>query len=195
MVRINLLPHRAEKRRIRQLQFFALIGASFLLGAVVVGFGDWVLRDRIEFQGTRNTYLKNETAKLDKEIEEIQKLRKEIDDLQKRKDVVDNLQDARFNVVHLMDQILRILPEGVYLRSLKQGADNKISIVGMTQSNARVSTLMVAIEDSQWFSGANLIEIHSVGQEGQEGRYSEFSLTFDLTNKAKRSGKKKKGGA
>lgn len=194
MVRINLLPHRAEKRRIRQIQFFALLGVSFLLAAMVVGLGDWLIRGRIEHQTMRNDYLKAETAKLDKEIAEIQKLRKEIEGLQKRKAVVDDLQEQRFDVVHLLDQMLRILPEGVYLKSLRQ-SKNKISIVGMTQSNARVSTLMESIEDSPWLGNPELIEIHAVGAETSGVRYSEFSLTFDLTKATKnaKSGKNKGG--
>lgn len=195
MVRINLLPHRAEKRRIRQIQFFSLVGVSLFLGVVVIGLGDWLIRGQIEHQNLRNDYLKVETAKLDKEIAEIQKLRKEIEGLQKRKAVVDNLQEARFDVVHLLDQMLRILPEGVYLKSLKQAANNKINIVGMTQSNARVSTLMESIEDSPWLGNPELIEIHAVGAENTPSRLSEFTLTFDLTKatKANKSGKKKGG--
>ncbi len=181
MVRINLLPHRAEKRRIRQLQFFGLIGASFLLGAIVVFIGDWLINDHIEYQNRRNDYLKTETAKLVKEIEEIEKLRTEIKGLQKRKEVVDGLQDRRLDVVHLLDRMLRILPEGVYLKSLKQEANNRISITGMTQTNARVSTLMENINNSPWLADAKLGQVHTVGTDTAPTRESEFSLSFNLT--------------
>jgi type IV pilus assembly protein PilN len=193
MVRINLLPHRAEKRRIRQMQFFALVGVSLFLALTVVGFGSWVLSSQIDYQNSRNGYLKEETVKLEKQIEEIQKLRGEINDLLKRKTVVDDLQNARFDVVHLLDQMLRILPEGVYLKSLKQTGD-KITIVGHTQSNARVSTLMAAIEASPWLAKAELVEIHAIGTEGN--RDNEFTLTFNLTREdAPGKPIKKKGGA
>ena len=95
-----------------------------------------------------------------------------------RKTVVENLQSTRSNVVHLLDQMLRILPDGIYLRSLKQTGD-KISIVGLAQSNARVSTLMRAIEDSPWINSPTLIEIHASTTAG--ARLNEFSLNFNLT--------------
>lgn len=185
MIRINLLPHRAEKRRIRQIQFFAMAGMSFVLALVIVGLGYWVMDTRIAYQDSRNNYLKAETAKLEAEIKEIEALRQKIDELLARKTVVDNLQSARSDVVHLLDQMLKILPEGVYLRSLRQNG-NKISVVGYTQSNARVSTLMTAIESSPWLDTPELIEIHAAGAEGN--RYSEFTLTFNLT-KAEAAGK------
>jgi type IV pilus assembly protein PilN len=195
MIRINLLPHRAEKRRIRQLQFFGMAGASFLLGLTVVGAGHLVMSNRLAYQESRNEYLKAQTAILDKQIAEIQVLRKEVDALRARKAVVDDLQGTRLDVVHLLDQMLKILPEGVYLRSLRQGADNKITIIGFTQSNARVSTLMGSIEQSPWLEKAELIEIHAAG--GEVSRNSEFTLTFFLI-KSKENGdvaKKQGGGA
>jgi type IV pilus assembly protein PilN len=96
--------------------------------------------------------------------------------------VVENLQSTRSDVVHLMDQILRILPDGVHLKSLKQ-TGNKIAIVGLAQSNARVSTLMRAIEDSPWLDSPALVEIHVASNTGARAsdRLSEFSLNFNLT--------------
>lgn len=193
MIRINLLPHRAEKRRVRQLQFFGMAGVSFLLGLVVVGMGHLTMLNRITYQESRNEYLKAQTAILDKQIEEIKALRKKVDALRARKAVVDDLQATRLDVVHLLDQMLKILPEGVYLRSIKQN-DHKITITGYTQSNARVSTLMSSIELSPWLEGADLIEIHAAGGEGN--RYSEFTLTFSLTKLNDKNGVvKKQGGA
>ncbi len=188
MIRINLLPHRAEKRRIRKMQFFALLGVSFVLGLTVVGLGHWALQVKIELQEKRNAYLQSETDILVRQIDEIKKLRQQIDALLARKTVVDNLQGTRSDVVHLLDQMLRILPEGVYLRSLKQ-SDTKISISGYTQSNARVSTLMGAIDASPWLESPELIEIHAAGSEGN--RFSEFSLTFNLTRATGKPAKKK----
>lgn len=193
MIRINLLPHRAERRRVRQLQFFGMAGVSFLLGLVVVGFGHLTMSNRIAYQESRNEYLKAQTAILDKQIEEIKALRKKVDALRVRKTVVDDLQATRLDVVHLLDQMLKILPDGVYLRSMRQN-DNKITITGYTQSNARVSTLMSSIELSPWLEKADLIEIHGAGGEGN--RYSEFTLTFRLTKlNDKNDVAKKQGGA
>ena len=181
MIRINLLPHRAEKRRARQIQFIAFSVISLIIGAVVVGFVHVTIMTQISYQERRNEYLNKEIAVLDKQIDEIKKLREQTQSLLARKTVVENLQSTRSDVVHLMDQMLRILPDGVYLKSLKQtGA--KISLVGYAQSNARVSTLMRAVEDSPWLEAPTLIEIHAVTMSG--ARVSEFLLNFNLTKQA-----------
>lgn len=181
MIRINLLPHRAEKRRARQIQFIAFSVISLIIGAVVVGFVHVTIMTQISYQERRNEYLKKEIVVLDKQIDEIKKLREQTQSLLARKTVVENLQSTRSDVVHLLDQMLRILPDGVYLKSLKQ-TGMKISILGYSQSNARVSTLMRAIEDSPWLEAPTLIEIHASTSAGS--RISEFSMTFNLTKQA-----------
>lgn len=178
MIRINLLPHRAEKRRARQIQFAALGVISVVLGALLVGFGHAALSTRISYQERRNEYLKTETAILDKQIAEIKKLREETKSLLERKNVVENLQSTRSDVVHLLDQMLRILPEGVYLKTIKQ-TGNKINITGYAQTNARISTLMRAVENSPWLDSPSLGEIHASSANG--ARVSEFTLTFNLS--------------
>jgi type IV pilus assembly protein PilN len=189
MIRINLLPHRAEKRRARQIQFFSLCVISVLLAGLVVGMVHAAISARIDYQQSRNEYLKAETAKLDKQIAEIKKLRQQTKALLARKEVVENLQSTRSDVVHLLDQMLRILPDGVYLASLKQQG-NKIHLVGYAQSNARISTLMRSIEDSPWLDSPSLVEIHATTANGT--RVSQFTLNFNLTkqNGAAASGKK-----
>ena len=182
MIRINLLPHRAEKRRARQIQFIALSVISVVIGALLVLVVQFAIDAQISYQERRNTYLKQETAVLDKQIAQIRKLREQTQALLARKNVVENLQSTRSDVVHLLDQMLRILPEGVYLKSLKQ-TGNKIYLVGYAQSNARVSTLMRAIEDSPWLDTPTLIEIHATSTGGR--RINEFSLTFNLTKQQK----------
>ncbi len=181
MIRINLLPHRAEKRKRRQIQFASLSVVSVILGAVVVGMVYLVLDARIAYQERRNDFLKAEIAKLDRQIEEIRKLREQVKALMARKEVVENLQATRSDVVRLMDQMLRILPDGVYLKSLKQTGD-QINLVGLAQSNARVSTLMRSIQNSPFLTPPTLIEIHSttVGKE----RWNEFNLAFSISHKA-----------
>jgi type IV pilus assembly protein PilN len=98
--------------------------------------------------------------------------------LLERKDAVEKLQSDRSRVVHLLDQMLRILPEGVYIKSIKQTGDG-VNLVGYAQSNARVSTLMRAVEDSPWLDTPALVEIHATTANG--ARVSEFTLTFNLT--------------
>lgn len=180
MIRINLLPHRAEKRKAQQIQFVAFSVISVVLGAVIVGFVHMAITAQIDYQERRNAYLTKEIAVLDKQIDEIKKLREQTKSLLARKSVVENLQSTRSDVVHLLDQMLRILPDGVYLKSLKQ-TGNKISLTGYAQSNARVSTLMRSIADSPWLENPVLIEIHAVTLKSM--RLSEFSLTFDLSRK------------
>jgi type IV pilus assembly protein PilN len=185
VIRINLLPHRAEKRRARKIQFIALSVISILLAALLVGFVQVAISTQISYQERRNTYLKRETAILDKQIEEIKKLREQTQALLARKNVVEGLQSTRSEVVHLLDQMLRILPDGVYLKTLKQ-TGNRISVVGYAQSNARISTLMRAIEDSPWLDSPSLVEIHASSAGGS--RISEFTLNFNLTRSQNATG-------
>lgn len=178
MIRINLLPHRAEKRRARQIQFAAFSLISTVLGAVLVGVVHVAIGTQIDYQERRNEYLKQEITVLDKQIAEIKKLREQTQSLLARKNVVENLQSTRSDVVHLLDQMLRILPDGVYLKTLKQ-TGNKINLIGYAQSNARISTLMRAIEDSPWLDTPSLVVISAANANG--ARVSEFTLTFNLT--------------
>lgn len=177
MMRINLLPHRAEKRKARQVQLIAFSVISLVLGALVVGMVHAFISSQISYQERRNQYLKREIAELDKQIAEINKLRQQTEALLARKNVVENLQTTRSDVVHLLDQMLRILPDGVYLKSIKQTA-NKINLAGYAQSNARVSTLMRAIDSSPWLEQPNLVEVHAATVDG--ARVSEFTLIFSL---------------
>jgi len=178
MIRINLLPHRAEKRRAKQIQFAAFSITSLLLGALIVGIVHVAISTQISYQERRNAYLTQEISVLDKQIEEIKKLREQTQSLLARKNVVENLQSTRSDVVHLLDQMLRILPDGIYLKSVKQSG-YKISLIGYAQSNARISTLMRSIEDSPWLDTPTLVEIHAATAGG--ARVSEFSLNFNLT--------------
>lgn len=178
MIRINLLPYREERRRARQIQFISLSALSLLLGVLVWGLVHAAISTQIDYQERRNAYLQEETAILDKQIAEIRKLREQTKSLLERKDAVEKLQSDRSQVVHLLDQMLHILPEGVYIKSLRQNGD-AINLVGYAQSNARISTLMRAVEDSAWLEAPALVEIHAATAEGV--RLSEFTLTFKLT--------------
>jgi type IV pilus assembly protein PilN len=181
MIRINLLPHRAEKRKRRLIQFFALCAVSALFAAVLVGLGYGFMSARIFYQDKRNAYLKQEITKLEVQIKELLDLQAQINSLLSRKDEVEKLQESRSNVVHLLEEMLQILPRGVYLKSLKQTSapnGSKIQIVGVAQSDGSVSSLMRAIENSHWFDTPVLVEIHSVASEKE--RVNEFSMSFNL---------------
>jgi type IV pilus assembly protein PilN len=176
-VRINLLPHREEQRKRGRQHFAVLGGLTAALGLVIVGAGYLYISQLIDHQNARNTYLKGQIAKLDKEIAEIKKLKDEISALLARKQIIETLQADRAQTVHLMDQLVRQMPEGVYLKSVKQRGLG-IHLNGYAQSNARVSTLMRNIESSPWLSDPTLVEIKAsnVGSK----RLAEFNMTLKL---------------
>jgi type IV pilus assembly protein PilN len=182
-MRINLLPHREQKRLARQRQFVTLVIALAVLGVAIVALVHAVLAARIDNQVSRNTLLKTEIAKLDAQIKEIDKLRDQIQQVLARKAVVETLQANRNEAVHLLDQLVRQLPEGIYLRSVKQ-TDKKVQIVGYAQSNARVSTLMRNIEGSPWLEKPELVEIKLVNMPAagrtDPPRLNEFTLNFEI---------------
>ncbi len=173
MIRINLLPHREVKRAARQRQFNLLLGSAALLGIAIVVLGYLALDARQQTQVKRNEYLKVEIAKLDRDIVDIKKLKEQTRSLLARKQAVETLQTNRSNEVHLLDQLVRLLPEGLYLKSIKQ-TGNTINLQGYAQSSARVSTLMRNLESSPWLESPVLIEIHAATVQGL--RANEFNL-------------------
>lgn len=175
MIRINLLPHREIRRKQQQQQFFTLLGGVIVIGAVVWFVVHTYLEEQYDVQTGRNTYLQQEIVKLDKQIAEIQKLKDQTAALLARKRVVETLQGNRSEVVHLLDQMVRQLPDGVYLRSIKQ-AGVRVTINGFTQSQARVSTLMRNLESSPQLENPGLIEIKAVMQGSQ--RLNEFFMNI-----------------
>src|SRR5574340_290473 len=173
MIRINLLPHRELARAARRRQFTTLLGIAVSTGVLVVILGHSVIAARQSTQEARNAYLDQEIAKLDTQITEIKKIREQTQALLARKQVVETLQSNRTEVVHLFDQMIRLLPDGLYLKAFKQDGDT-VTITGYTQSSARVSTLMRNLNDSVGFESANLIEIKAATVNNQ--RANEFGL-------------------
>src|SRR5205085_9198368 len=156
--RINLLPHREQRRQARQRQFVSLAVAMAVLSLAAILLVHGVLKAQIDNQNSRNALLKTEIAKLDEQIKEIDRLREQIQAVISRKQVVETLQANRSEAVHLLDQLVRQLPDGVYLRSIKQTGP-KVTLVGYAQSNARVWTLMRNIEASPLVTQPDLVEI------------------------------------
>jgi type IV pilus assembly protein PilN len=181
MVRINLLPHREQRRQARQRQFVSLAIGLAILGVAVVGLGHVVISAWIENQNGRNKLLQTEIAKLDEQIKEIDRLRDQTQALLARKQIVETLQANRTEAVHLLDQLVRQLPDGVYLKSVKQSGA-RITLVGYAQSNARVSTLMRNVENSPWLTSPDLIEIRSVALDKQ--KVNEFTLAVQIKRQA-----------
>jgi type IV pilus assembly protein PilN len=161
------------KRAARQRQFLFLAVASLVLGLGIVVLVHTIIAAQIDNQKSRNELLKAENAKLDKQIEEIKVLREQTQSLLARKQVVETLQSNRAEVVKLLDALARQLPDGIYLKSVKQNGP-KVNLTGYAQSSARVSTLMRNLESTQWLGSAELVEIKAVTLNNQ--RANEFSL-------------------
>ena len=178
MIRVNLLPHREIRRKQQQQQFFIMLGVVAAIGVGIWAAVHFYLEDQFDNQEKRNKYLVEETEKLDKQIEEIQKLKDQIAALRARAKVVETLQSTRSEVVHLLDQLIRQLPPGVYLRSIRQ-AGQRVTIAGVTESQARVSTLMRNLEASPQLESPGLIEIKAAQQGNQ--RVSEFVMNINIT--------------
>ena len=161
MIPINLLPHRAERRKAQQRQFLALAGAVAAIGIGVVILVHGFLAQRIDTQASRNRYLEGQIALLEKQIDEIKKLKEQTQAMLSRKKVVESLQANRTEAVRLLDQLVRQLPDGLYLKAIKQTGD-VVNVVGYATSNARVSTLMRNFEASPWLENPKLVEIKAV---------------------------------
>lgn len=192
-VRVNLLPHREERRKRARTHFAMLAGMTAVLGLAIVGAVYLVNEGSISEQQERNAFMKSEIAKLDKEIDEIKKLKDEIAALLARKQVIETLQSDRAQTVYLLDEMVRQMPEGVFLKTVKQKGLG-IEVVGYAQSNARVSALMRNIESSPWLANPNLVEIKATNIGKM--RVSEFNLKFALKRAvAKDESKDAKGAA
>jgi type IV pilus assembly protein PilN len=180
-VRVNLLPHREERRKRQRQHFFVLAGGTAVVGLLLVGAVHTFYQRQIDVQVDRNAFLKGEIAKLDQEIAEIDSLKAEIAALLARKRVIETLQRDRAQTVHLLDELVRQMPEGVYLSRISQKA-LRVDIVGYAQSNARVSTLMRNIDSSPWLERPVLIEVKAASVDKR--RVSEFSMFLFLKRPA-----------
>lgn len=164
MAKINLLPWRLERRKQRQKEFFTMLGAT-AFAAILVAFGVVKYFDSlIDNQNQRNAYLTSEIAQLDIRIKEIEELDRKKEALLSRKSVIEQLQASRSQMVHLFDELVRTIPDGVRLSSIKQNGDT-LTLEGLTQSNARVSSYMRELEGSGWMNSPLLSIIELKGEE------------------------------
>lgn len=177
MIRINLLPHRELKRKARQQQIAVWAGMVSSLGVIVVWSIYTMIAGEIEYQTGRNQYLNDQIAIVDKEIAQIREIKARTKELLARKQIVETLQHSRSEVVHLLDQLVRLLPDGVYLQSVKQ-VGHDINLVGYAQSNAWVSMLMRNLESSPQLESALLIEIKATTVNNT--RQNEFNMKVKL---------------
>lgn len=177
MARINLLPWRAERRKQRQKEFVTLLGlaagAALLLSFLIVMY----YNGQIEGQQNRNQYLRDQIKLVDEQIKEIEALDKKKANLLARKQVIEELQASRSQMVHLFDQLVRTIPEGVRLSSIAQSGQS-LTLTGQAQSNARVSSYMRNLEESGWMANPDLSIIEAKGDD--KGLPNTFTLKVKL---------------
>lgn len=185
MILINLLPHREERRKQRQRAFFVGLGVAAACGLLVAGLWYGALQQMTQAQQARNKFLRDEITKLEGQIKDIANLRAEIDSLKARQGAVEDLQLNRNVPVHLLDELVRLTPEGIYLASIKQ-TDGTVLVNGMAQTNERVSEFLRAAQsNSPWLERMELVEIKAVTQPPAAGsreqrRLFEFALRVSL---------------
>ena len=179
MARINLLPWRVERRKARQKEFVGMLGVA-ALGGVLASFliVSWY-SGRISNQNGRNEYLRGEITKVDTQIKEIEELDRKKGKLLARKEVIEQLQANRSQMVHLFDELVKTIPDGVSLTSIKQEGEI-LTLGGRSQSNARVSTYMRNLEGSGWMTNPDLNVIEA--KAGNAGLPYEFNLKVKLAN-------------
>ena len=180
MPRINLLPWREAERKRKRQEFFLSIGAAIATAALVILVGRWQMNAAIEHQNARNQIISDEIAVLDKQIQEILGLEKQKERLLARMEIIETLQRSRPEIVHVFDEVVRVLPEGVYLTYLKQSG-TRFEIRGVAQSSTRVSAFMRNIDQSVWLKEPDLEVVQVTAPKGRGDvpgpRSSEFTVT------------------
>jgi type IV pilus assembly protein PilN len=183
VILINLLPHREEKRRQRKRAFFVGLGACAVAGAAVVGLWFSVLQQMTAAQQSRNDFLATEIARLDVQIKDIATLRAEIEALTARQKAVEDLQTNRNVPVHLLNELVKQTPEGVYFTAIKQNAQ-VVALNGVAQTNERVSEfLRNTLYSSPWLERPELVEIKAVtatAANREQRRLFDFSMRVTL---------------
>jgi type IV pilus assembly protein PilN len=167
--KINLLPWREKQRKEREIRFYTMMGIGLAISALIFLGVHLYFQARIDVQKMRNDYLRAEIKKAEEQIKEIKRLKEKKENLFQRMEVIKNLQQSRPEVVYLFDELVKTLPDGVYYKNLTQ--NNKvITLNGQAQSDARVSTLMRNLDDSDWFQSPSL-QFTRI-----DGRLKTFSL-------------------
>ncbi len=177
MARINLLPWRAERRKLRQQEFMSMLGLA-AGAALLISFLIYMYYSgQIEGQQNRNQYLRTQITAVDAQLKEIEELDKKKANLLARKQVIEQLQASRSQMVHLFDQLVRTIPEGVRLSSISQ-TGKTLTLQGLAQSNARVSSYMRNLEASGWMGNPDLVGIEAKGED--KGLPNVFTLKVTL---------------
>ena len=192
MPRINLLPWREQERKVRRREFMIAAGAAVFAGILFMGGGKLVYSSWIDAQNEKNNLLKKEIVKLDAQIADIQDLENRKQRLVARMEIIERLQRKRPEIVHLFDDLVRTVPEGVYLTQIKQ-TNRKLEIHGIAQSSTRVSTFMRNIDASTWMANP-VLQVVETAQNSPTGGSSFTLFTdmvgVDLYNSGETTGKK-----
>src|ERR1700674_5123797 len=176
MPRINLLPWREQERKIRRREFVVAAGGAVFAAAIFVLGGKLLYSSWTDAQNEKNTLLKKEIVKLDAQIADIQDLENRRQRLLARMEIIERLQRKRPEIVHLFDELVKTVPEGVYLTQLKENG-NKLEIRGVAQSSTRVSTFMRNIDASTWMDNPQLQVVEAAKDSPTGG--SSFTLSAD----------------
>lgn len=188
MARINLLPWREELREEQKKRFYTILVGVVVLAGVLVFQAGREIEGMIEYQTSRNNYIKDEIKILDEKIKEISTLKKKREELLARMKVIQELQGTRPVIVRVFDEVARSIPDGVFFSSLVIKGDN-LAIAGNAEANSRVSTLMRDFDQSEWFANPNL----QVVNKGKSGSGNTFNMTVTQVNPNKdETGAKKK---
>lgn len=190
--RINLLPWRAELRRARTRRFYVMLGGAVAVGVGIFFAGQTYYQGRIDFQERRNAILEQEIAQLEKRIVKIRDLEKTKERLIARMNVIQTLQQDRPQIVHLFEQFVSTLPSGLYLTGIEEDSAN-LTIQGVAESNARVSSYMENLDQSAWLDDPDLTVIEVRDREGV--RISDFTLSVKQSGAATDEGDDKDGGS
>lgn len=182
MIRINLLPHREARRKLKKTAFIALMALGGILGVAVVLAVGVYNASRISIQNERNLVLKTANVDLDKKIAEIATLKQEIEALKARQQAVEDLQGDRNQPVYLLDELVKQTPEGVYLKAFKQEGQ-RVSLTGYAQSQERVAELLRNLAgNSPWLERPDLTEVRAVAlaQSKTGKKVVEFTLAVGI---------------
>ena len=179
MAKINLLPWREQRREERKKQFIAMLAATVVASVAIIFMADLYISDSVNHQQKRNQYLQSKIDVMNKSITEIKDLRARKNQLLKRTEVIQGLQGNRPVIVRVFDEVAKVVPEGVYFKDLSIEG-HQLMLVGVADSNSRISALMRNFNASDWFTDPNLTAVRKIAENGE--RLNEFDLTVKQIN-------------
>ena len=181
MAKINLLPWRAQVRKQREREFYIMLGGAFVAGVLAVLIWVYWMNMRIDNQEERNSYLTAQSKELDSKLEEIKKLEQTKAALSMRKQIIEQLQANRSQMVHLFDEMVKTIPDGARLNTLKQNGDT-LTLEGFAQSNASVASYMRNLDGSPWLTHSDLQKTEAATKAGEKRDRFSFGLMVKLTD-------------